>query len=186
MGPRGVDGPMGPRGVDGPMGPMGPQGQKGAMGQPGVLTSSYGELYFPHPSNGLGNTVQFTSAFSPTIPEVIVNGWTIGQYNSGITPSSSGYLVNISGVYKITSTLSYTQNDASTYYFAVYRNGVELPDLNSATLRTSNLNMFNASIDGIANLNSGDVIDLRMGSSRLSSGPSLSIYQGNFNLVKIA
>jgi hypothetical protein len=174
IGPQGL---MGLSGIDGQMGPMGPTG---------VLSSSYGELYFPRPTSGSGTVAQFTSAFTNTTPQVVVTGWTVGQYNSGIKPSPSGYLVNTSGIYKITSNLSYTENDSSNYYFVIYRNGAELPDLNSAGYRTSNINFFTAVIDGIVNLNKGDVIDLRIGISKQSSSPSLSIYQGNFNLVKIA
>ena len=192
MGPPGLLGPTGPQGstgstgstggvgppgifgedgADGEPGPPGPQGTPGLAGSPVY----YGELY----QSATGTPQTLTVAGT----RYLLNQWDTQGETKGTTPSvaSSNITIGSTGVYYVGFNGSVSTNTSNnTLTFHLFVNGVEDPAFNG-TIKLANSTDTNAvSFEDIAELNAGDVIDIRVSSDL--NGFTVTMKAGSFTV----
>jgi len=179
-----VTGATGATGAIGLTGATGPTGATGATGATGLQGPSV-----PANSSAVGelNIYNITSFLTLTSQNTYykITGFIVGTYNSGVTPSSinNNMVINTTGIYETLFTCSFAfGNNASIYSFSLFVNGVQFPS-HQQTVETNNSNnvISNVTFSGVTQLNTGDVIDVRV-ANLSASGTTISIQQANFNV----
>ena len=170
-GAAGAVGPPGFTGEDGADGDMGPPGPAGAPGSPAY----YGELY----QSAAGTPQTLTTAGT----RYKLTQWDTQGETFGTTPSvaSSNITVGSTGVYYVGFSGSASTNTSNnTLTFHLFVNGVEDPAFNAAIKLANSTDTNAVTFEDIAELNAGDVIDIRVSSDL--SGFTFTMKAGSFTV----
>lgn len=177
IGTTGSIGPTGQRGATGIQGPTGAIGSTGSQGATGPLGNpqNYGQLSVN--ANASGQVLASSNTFFKIIQFTSVDN------SSGTTPSvtNDNITINIGGFYHVMATMTITASIGATVSSALFINGLQR--FQSTQVIVSAGNTQNIILSDSNLYNAGDVVDIRVASTGLTS--SILINDGTFIALSI-
>jgi len=134
-----------------------------------------------------GNTTSASVPTGSTFTKMSPAGLTVGSYKN-CTPSVEDADITIgkSGKYRVDATFSSKLGTTDVIWdTSIFINGVESPNLHMRRRFSTLGYTFNVVLSGIADLNAGDVLDIRSKHNNASS-VSITVEYANINIVRIS
>jgi len=163
---------------------------RGASGWVNTSINDYAEMYLNNPSPVSVLTIPISfSVFTGIGGPLVIEGNNNSSFTfvSSTTPVSPGdigsqFIANVSGLYKVSYSLTTKASNNTDYIAAIFVNG-SVQVSSRSRREVSNNNIGGSSLGTILSLNVNDVIDIRF---RADAGtPSLLFYYFSMDIVKV-
>ena len=134
-----------------------------------------------------GNATAVTVPTGSTFTKMTPAGLTVGNCKScTASVANSNITIVKPGVYRVDATFSSKLGTTDVIWdTAIFVNGVEAPNLHMRRRFSTSGYTFNVVLSGFADLNPGDVLDIRSKHNNASS-VSLTLEYANINIVRIS